>query len=222
MKEWRPYAVLMADLKKAGLKASDITIVTGATSGIGRRTAEIFVREGARVTICARSAGPLEEARALNHNYVGTEHLLLGLLREQEDVAAQVLMNLGLKLEEVREEVLNLLGHTVLGFEQSWAQPLAALATAYHRVGDLQGNPNFPNLGDTSAALANYRKALAIKPDYVEARNNRGSSLLALGRHEEALACFDKVLAARPGERPAVRLRPGRRRPLHRACSRPL
>jgi len=53
----------------------------------------------------------IEEARNLNHNYVGTEHLLLGLLREQEGVAAQVLMNLGLKLEDVREEVLNLLGH---------------------------------------------------------------------------------------------------------------
>ena len=52
----------------------------------------------------------IEEARSLNHNYVGTEHLLLGLLREQDGVAAQVLMNLGLKLEEVREEVLNLLG----------------------------------------------------------------------------------------------------------------
>jgi ATP-dependent Clp protease ATP-binding subunit ClpC len=52
----------------------------------------------------------IEEARNLNHNYVGTEHLLLGLLREQDGVAAQVLMNLGLKLDEVREEVLNLLG----------------------------------------------------------------------------------------------------------------
>src|SRR4051794_4852485 len=53
----------------------------------------------------------IEEARNLSHNYVGTEHLLLGLLREQEGVAAQVLMNLNLKLDEVREEVLNLLGH---------------------------------------------------------------------------------------------------------------
>jgi ATP-dependent Clp protease ATP-binding subunit ClpC len=52
----------------------------------------------------------IEEARNLNHNYVGTEHLLLGLLREHDGVAAQVLMNLGLKLEQVREEVLNLLG----------------------------------------------------------------------------------------------------------------
>ncbi len=57
----------------------------------------------------------MEEARQLNHNYVGTEHILLGLLREQEGVAAQVLMNLGLKLEEVRDEVLNLLGHGLEG-----------------------------------------------------------------------------------------------------------
>jgi len=59
----------------------------------------------------------MEEARNLNHNYVGTEHLLLGLIREQEGVAAQVLMNLGLKLEDVREEVLNLLGHGGEGAE---------------------------------------------------------------------------------------------------------
>ncbi len=59
----------------------------------------------------------MEEARNLNHNYVGTEHILLGLLREQEGVAAQVLMNLGLKLEDVREEVLNLLGHGLEGPE---------------------------------------------------------------------------------------------------------
>jgi ATP-dependent Clp protease ATP-binding subunit ClpA len=52
----------------------------------------------------------IEEARNLNHNYVGTEHLLLGLLREHDGVAAQVLMYLGLKLEEVREEIFNRLG----------------------------------------------------------------------------------------------------------------
>jgi hypothetical protein len=52
----------------------------------------------------------LDEARRLNHNYVGTEHLLLGLLREGEGVGGQVLMNLGLKLEDVRAGVMNLLG----------------------------------------------------------------------------------------------------------------
>jgi ATP-dependent Clp protease ATP-binding subunit ClpA len=51
----------------------------------------------------------IAEARRLKHNYVGTEHLLLGLLREDEGVAAQVLLNLGLKLDTVRAAVMNLL-----------------------------------------------------------------------------------------------------------------
>jgi hypothetical protein len=44
----------------------------------------------------------IEEAKALDHNYIGTEHILLGLLREEEGVAAQVLLNLGLNCERVR------------------------------------------------------------------------------------------------------------------------
>ncbi len=52
----------------------------------------------------------MEEARSLGHNYIGTEHLLLGLIREQEGVAAQVLLNFGLKLEDVREEIIGLIG----------------------------------------------------------------------------------------------------------------
>ncbi len=52
----------------------------------------------------------MEEAQQLGHSYLGTEHLLLGLLRETEGVAAKILMNLGLRLEDVREKVLDLLG----------------------------------------------------------------------------------------------------------------
>jgi ATP-dependent Clp protease ATP-binding subunit ClpC len=54
----------------------------------------------------------VEEARNLNHNYVGTEHLLLGLLKLQEGVAAQVLLNMKLKIDAVRNEVLHTLGLT--------------------------------------------------------------------------------------------------------------
>lgn len=52
----------------------------------------------------------VEEAQNLGHTYVGTEHLLLGLLREEEGIAARVLENLGVKLADVKEEVINLLG----------------------------------------------------------------------------------------------------------------
>ncbi len=52
----------------------------------------------------------VEEAQNLGHNYIGTEHLLLGLIHENDGVAAQVLQNLNLRLDDVREEVLELLG----------------------------------------------------------------------------------------------------------------
>src|SRR5262245_56620793 len=52
----------------------------------------------------------LEEASQLGHNYIGTEHLLIGLIKENEGIAARVLLNLGVKLEDVREEVLEFLG----------------------------------------------------------------------------------------------------------------
>jgi ATP-dependent Clp protease ATP-binding subunit ClpC len=85
-----------------------------------RRQVELIIRRGRSPVIEAvltpRAKKVLEyaidEARALGHNYLGTEHLLLGLVRDNEGVAAQVLIDLGLRLEHVREEVLNLLGHS--------------------------------------------------------------------------------------------------------------
>ena len=58
----------------------------------------------------------MEEARALGHNYIGTEHILLGLVREGEGVASQVLVNMGTDLDKVRMEVMNLLGSSVPGY----------------------------------------------------------------------------------------------------------
>ncbi|HHY47436.1 MAG TPA: ATP-dependent Clp protease ATP-binding subunit [Firmicutes bacterium] len=54
----------------------------------------------------------MDEARRLGHGYIGTEHILLGLIREGEGVAAQVLLNLGADLDKVRKEVISLLGAT--------------------------------------------------------------------------------------------------------------
>jgi ATP-dependent Clp protease ATP-binding subunit ClpC len=52
----------------------------------------------------------VEEARALKHNYIGTEHLLLALLHEKEGRGAQVLGNLGMKLDDVRQDVIKFVG----------------------------------------------------------------------------------------------------------------
>jgi ATP-dependent Clp protease ATP-binding subunit ClpC len=66
---------------------------------------ERFSERARQVVVMAQ-----EEARALRHNYIGTEHLLLGLLREDSGVAAQVLESLGVTVEEVRAQVAEIVG----------------------------------------------------------------------------------------------------------------
>jgi ATP-dependent Clp protease ATP-binding subunit ClpC len=68
----------------------------------------------------------IAESKTLGHNYVGTEHLLLGLLREPDGVAAQVLMNLGLGIDDVRQQVLDRMG----------ASEGAAFAAVPHEPGE--------------------------------------------------------------------------------------
>jgi ATP-dependent Clp protease ATP-binding subunit ClpC len=68
----------------------------------------------------------MDEAKSLGHNYIGTEHLLLGLIRESEGVAAQVLLNLGLDLEKVRKEIMELLGTTSVNYDGQQANPQVA------------------------------------------------------------------------------------------------
>jgi ATP-dependent Clp protease ATP-binding subunit ClpC len=66
---------------------------------------ERFTDRARRVVVLAQ-----EEARLLNHNYIGTEHLLLGLVHEGEGVAARALESLGISLEAVRAEVEEIIG----------------------------------------------------------------------------------------------------------------
>src|SRR5215467_10045627 len=66
---------------------------------------ERFTDRARRVVVLAQ-----EEARLLKHNYIGTEHLLLGLMREEEGLAAQTLQALGLSHEVVRQRVSEIVG----------------------------------------------------------------------------------------------------------------
>ena len=66
---------------------------------------ERFTDRARRVVVLAQ-----EEARILNHNYIGTEHILLGLLREDEGVAAEALKALDISLETVRQQVEEIIG----------------------------------------------------------------------------------------------------------------
>src|SRR5918998_367393 len=65
---------------------------------------ERFTDRARRVVVLAQ-----EEARMLNHNYIGTEHILLGLIHEGEGVAAKFLVKLGAELTRVRQQVIQLL-----------------------------------------------------------------------------------------------------------------
>ncbi|NQT88674.1 AAA family ATPase, partial [bacterium] len=97
-------------LKKMGVELKEVRAEIEKTVDHGPESAP----SGQQLPYTPRAKKVLElsmqEARTLGHHYIGTEHLLLGLLRETEGHAAQALMNLGLKLEEVREEIHNFLG----------------------------------------------------------------------------------------------------------------
>src|SRR6266702_3749753 len=83
-----------------------------------RSAVEFIIGRGDRMVIGDISLTPrakkvielaVEEARRLNHNYIGTEHLLLGLVREGEGIASGVLESLGVNLDRVRQETLRVL-----------------------------------------------------------------------------------------------------------------
>ncbi|MBU2257682.1 MAG: AAA family ATPase, partial [Candidatus Omnitrophica bacterium] len=74
-----------------------------------------------------------EEARALGHNYIGTEHLLLGLIREEEGVASQVMLNLGVDLNTVRNKVMEVLGSVLPGVNQNQAKTKTPALDAFGR-----------------------------------------------------------------------------------------
>ena len=74
---------------------------------------ERFTDRARRVVVLAQ-----EEARLLNHNYIGTEHILLGLLNEGEGIAAQALESLDIDLASVREEVVKISSLKALAYSE--------------------------------------------------------------------------------------------------------
>jgi ATP-dependent Clp protease ATP-binding subunit ClpA len=74
---------------------------------------ERFTERARYVCLCAE-----EEARTMHHNYIGTEHLLLGLLREGEGLAARILQERGFTLDNTREAVIKIVGSE---FSETWA-----------------------------------------------------------------------------------------------------
>jgi len=108
-----------------------------------------------------------EEAISLNHNYVGTEHLLLGLLRQTDGVAAQVLENLNVNLKEIRKEILKELESFNLQLPPSAASPGSAQGPGreqtpkpYEKAGAYASSSSSSGQGDKLAALKAYGQDL--------------------------------------------------------------
>ena len=117
--------ILLGLLREGGGVASAVLQNLGADPDEIEQLIEQDVKKGRPATIVrdlpytSRAKKVLElsmaEARELNHSYVGTEHLLLGLVREEQGIAAQVLNHVGVTLTAAREESLRLLGSEVPG-----------------------------------------------------------------------------------------------------------
>ncbi|WP_028951828.1 ATP-dependent Clp protease ATP-binding subunit [Synechococcus sp. CC9616] len=123
----------------------------------------------------------LEEARQLGHNYIGTEHLLLGLIREGEGVAARVLENLGVDLAKVRTQVIRMLGET-------------AEVTAGGGGGGAKGSTKTPTLDEFGSNLT--QMASEAKLDPVVGRHNEIDRVIQiLGRRTKN----NPVLIGEPG-----------------------
>jgi ATP-dependent Clp protease ATP-binding subunit ClpC len=133
---------------------------------------ERFTDRARRVLILAQ-----EEARSLNHGFIGTEHLLLGLIREQDGVAAQALSELGITLDGVRTKVVEVVG-------------LPATPSA--------GSPPFTPRAKKALDLA-LRQALQLGHNYI------GTEHVLLGVVEEGEGVGAQVLVSLGGDRSRVR-----------------
>lgn len=117
----------------------------------------------------------IEEARAFNHRYIGTEHILLGLLREKEGIAAQVLTNLGLNLDEVRREVCDTLGGKPAQRPDHHKLPVWQMANDLaHAV--YKATSVFPKKDGYGVAAELRRTAMQIPPNIAEAYTRRSSA----------------------------------------------
>ncbi len=128
-----------------------------------------------------------EAAKELRHNYIGTEHLLLGLIREEQGLAASVLKDLGLSLDEVRTEVLDILG-AVEG------DPEVEIESESKPIGSKNRNSKTPALDSFGRDLTEMARAGSLDP--------------VIGRVEEIERVM-QILARRTKNNPVLLGEPG-------------
>jgi ATP-dependent Clp protease ATP-binding subunit ClpC len=103
-----------------------------------------------------------EEAIQLGHDYIGTEHLLLGLLREEQGIASRVLQNLGVKLQDVREEIMTIISGGILPAEEE--QEPEGRATAKTGARSAPGKTKTPALDTFGRDLTELARVNQLDP----------------------------------------------------------
>ena len=141
---------------------------------------ERFTDRARRVVVLAQ-----EEARMLNHNYIGTEHILLGLIREGDGVAAQVLVMLGADLNRVRRQVIQLIHGPPPGEDAPVTEMQARLVVVEGRLAALEQRvgigPDTSDLDEQIARVRREKESAIDAQDYEQAAalRNREKELLA-------------------------------------------
>ena len=146
----------------------------------------------------------LRESTQLGHRYIGTEHILLGLIREGEGVAAQVLVRLGADLDRVRQQVIQLLQ----GHQGDEPGPSSAEVRFEGRSDRLDAiGEKIDTIADRLAAIEDR---LGIDPAAAEASAARGADRLAARSNGWRHCCAATASTPKPSRRPAPRPAPDR------------
>ena len=149
----------------------------------------------------------LEEAKKLNHDYVGTEHLLLGITRENESLAVKIIENSNINLEELRRKIFQCI-------EIDFAEENLNLIEYYSKL--IKQNPEHENaffnrgkekneLKDYSGAIADFSKVIELNPENEDAYINRANVKNELKDYSGALEDLSKVIELNPNNRIALR-----------------
>jgi ATP-dependent Clp protease ATP-binding subunit ClpA len=128
----------------------------------------------------------IEESRSLRHDYVGSEHLLLGLLREQEGVAGTVLRIMGLQIEQVRDEVVRFLER---GIERPEFIELTGYITLELQRAEYQARKVTRELGHRSISTGHFLLGLLEEPQGLAARLLTKLGVTAEMVREEVVKC---------------------------------
>ena len=170
--------------------AAKVLMHLGVELDKARSAVEFIIGRGDRIVLGEVGLTPrakkvielaVDEARRLNHHYVGTEHLLLGLIREGEGIAAGVLESLGVNLEKVRRATIEVLSGGAVGAPGSWTPGATGRSRSRPR----------PDLGKfTDQARRIIRDTLVEARERDQREAGTGHTLLALLAEEDGAAAW--------------------------------